>query len=110
MKVTASPSGHTRVLGFSGVRNSSRRREGDVIRWDNLEALRFLRWSKQQNRGKLHWREGQPGAAGEQGGRRKPKEGARRMQSGGRILEKNWKFAVMVGGLRPIANLVEMSL
>lgn len=37
----------------------------------HLEALRFLRWSKQQNRGKQHWREGQPGGAR---GRRKRKE------------------------------------
>jgi len=52
----------TRVLVFSGVRNLSRRREGGGgVRWGHLEALRFLRWSKQQNRGKQHWREGQPG-------------------------------------------------
>ena len=88
MKVTASPSGHTRVLGFSGVRNSSRRREGDVIRWDNLEALRFLRWSKQRNRGQQHWREGQPGAAGARGWGTEEAEGRRReeVQSGERIL------------------------
>jgi hypothetical protein len=88
-----SRSGLTRVLGFSGVRNSSRRREGDVIRWDNLEALRFLRWSKQQNRGKLHWREGQPGAAGGQG--TEEAEGRRReeVQSGERILGVGWRVS-----------------
>lgn len=81
----------TRVLGSSGVMNLSRRRRGGGgIWWDISDALRFLRWSKQQNRGKQHWREGQPGGQG-MGGRRKRKEGdeeKKRSERGGNIDRK----------------------
>jgi len=98
VKVTASPS---RVLGFSGVRNwsrSRRRREGDVIRWDNLEALRFLRWSKQRNRGKLHWRE--RGNQEPQGDGGKEAQGRRREEVAERREKENIGVGWRVRGTR----------